>query len=980
MSRIFTLLYLITCFQVLGSQGPSIAFKENKGQVSDQFSKPRPDVLFTGSAGDLDFHLRKNGISYQLYRVDTWKKENKQMEHLKKGLDKVPDQVTVYRLDMNWVNSNLNAFVLKENAVEGYDNYYNEVCPNGITGVRSYKKVCYKNLYKGIDLKWYEKKGNLKYDYIVAPGIDHKQIQLEIKGAESISISKSGGLIIKTPLGTLEEKAPYVTQDGKVLKAKWIINKNVVSFDIIGVDAAKPLIIDPLVRLWGTYFGGNGRDYIFDITPDLAGDIYFTGETLSQTNLATVGAHQTVYGGGNAVNWGDAFLSKFTSTGARVWTTYYGGSEVDAAYGCDVDVSGNRIVMVGVTESTLSGVIATAGAYQTINAGTGSQWWGDGFVAMFDANGLRQWGTYYGGPNGDWLGEVCFDKATNDIYVCGSTESTVGIASSGAHQSNYNGGYDDAFVVKFNSGGTTRIWATYYGGSDHDYFNSCKTDNNGNVYLTGASSSTNNISTPGSHQSFFAGGSPTATYGDGIFVKLNSSGVRQWGTYYGDVSDDWIYNCVINSSGDIYFAGTTTSSLTANTIATPGAHQSTYGGGSNDAFLAKFDAAGVRQWCTFYGGSGIENNNYCGIDPSGNIYLTGITNSNGTNIIATPCAYQQNLAAGLADVYLAKFEPSGKRLWGTYYGGFGLDDGALCNCDAFGNVYLIGYATASSASVMTSPGAFQTVFMGGGTDAFIAKFDGCIPVAPPNTTNPTLLNICKGDSTFLSINSSFCSISWFDVPQGGIILDNDSLFETPNLNANTTYYVSEGSCGTDTIRTAITVIVNSPTVTLNTSGVVLCHASTVALIASGADYYSWLPESMVSCATCSDPIVSPLQTTEYCVIGTDTNACSSKTCVSIEVDLTGDHNFSLPNAFTPNGDGINDSFCLKGWDACNAEFEILIYDRWGEKVFESSDPDFCWNGVYKGELLSSDVFIYNVVAKYKDDTEVKKKGNITLIR
>lgn len=975
MSRIFTLIGFISTFFMFAHNEPKITFKENKGQVGDQFSKPRPDVLFVGSTSQMDFYLRKQGISYQMYRVDSWRTLGEQINLPKKGTGKVPNQMTIYRLDINWLNVNSNVNTLKENATSEYENYYNEVCPKGITGVKNYKNVTYKNLYNGIDLKWYEKEGNLKYDYVVAPGVDHKQIRIEIKGADNISLGKNGELIIKTPLGTLEEKAPYVIQEGKVLSAKWVINKNVVSFDVIGVDPTKQLIIDPLVRLWGTFFGGNGHDYINDLSTDLNGNVYFAGHTLSQTNLATVGAHQATFGGGNNFNWGDAFLSKFTSSGVQIWTTYYGGNENDSGNGVDVDPSGSKIVMVGITQTTASGIISTSGAYQTNYAGSDNQW-GDAFIVAFDANGVRQWGTYYGGSGGEWLGEVCFDKNTNDIYTCGATTSTLGIATVGAHQLVNNGNYD-AFIVKLNSLGTP-IWATYYGGDKEEYLSSCQVDKNGNVYLTGSTSSTNNISSPGSHQSLFGGG--LGTNADGLFIKFNSAGVRQWSTYYGDLSTDWIYNCVLDAYGDIYLAGTTSSSLSPNAISTVGSHQSIYGGGSNDAFLAKFDQAGVRQWCTFYGGSGTDENNYCGIDKNGNIYLTGKTSSAGNNVIATPCSYQESLAQGLADIYLAKFTPLGQRLWSTYYGGFGLDDGALVNCDPSGFVYLTGFVTANSASVMTSAGAHQTVYMGGGTDAFIAKFDGCSPSSPINVIDPNSLNICMGDSAFMNVGSSFCIVNWFEVPQGGIALGNDSLFVTQNLTANTTFYVSEGSCGTDSVRTAITVTVNSPAITLNTPGMILCHQSTVALLASGANSYIWSPAESLSCADCADPFASPLQTTEYCVMGADTSGCKSTTCLTIEADFADGHNFSMPNAFTPNADGINDKFCLQGWGACNAEFRIVIFDRWGEKVYEATDPNFCWDGKLKGQLLNADVYIFYISAKYKDDTVVNRKGNITLIR
>jgi len=199
-----------------------LSFKENKGQIGDQFSKARPDILFAGNTGNMAFYLRNKGISYQMVRVDTWKQvEDKTLKGVQsKTSNKVPDQTTIYRLDINWLNTNLNNTVVKENSLEGYDNYYSDVCPNGVTGVKSYKNVSYQNLYNGIDLKWYEKNGNLKYDYIVAPGIDHKQIQLEINGAESVFVDKNGELIIKTPFGDLTEAAPYVTQNGKQLAAK----------------------------------------------------------------------------------------------------------------------------------------------------------------------------------------------------------------------------------------------------------------------------------------------------------------------------------------------------------------------------------------------------------------------------------------------------------------------------------------------------------------------------------------------------------------------------------------------------------------------------------------------------------------------------------------------------------------------------------------------------------------------------------------
>jgi gliding motility-associated-like protein len=90
--------------------------------------------------------------------------------------------------------------------------------------------------------------------------------------------------------------------------------------------------------------------------------------------------------------------------------------------------------------------------------------------------------------------------------------------------------------------------------------------------------------------------------------------------------------------------------------------------------------------------------------------------------------------------------------------------------------------------------------------------------------------------------------------------------------------------------------------------------------------------------------------------------------------------FSLPNAFTPNGDGANDAFCLQGWDKCIEKFSILIFDRLGEKVFESGDPSFCWDGTCKGIMVEPDVLVYTVRASFTNGLSVNKNGNITLMR
>jgi gliding motility-associated-like protein len=861
-------LYTKSATEIPFAKTNTLSFKENKGQVSDQFSHARPDVLFTGNSGNLVFHLRNTGVSYQLYRVDSWNTltDENMAFHLHKHVgDKTPAQTTIYRLDIDWVNANSVSTILKQDQLPGTDNYYTDVCPNGVTNVGSFKSVVYQNLYNGIDLKWYEKNGNLKYDYIVAPGADHSQIKLNIKGATKLSLNNKGELIIETPLGKLTEQAPLVTQGGKKLKANWTIEKNIVSFTIENSDPTRELIIDPLVRLWGTYYGGTLRDALWYNVIDASGNVYCAGNSESTNNIATTGAHQTVYAGAPSNWWGDAILVKFNSAGVRLWATYYGGIGGEYANMCTVNAAGTYVGMVGGTTSTLGGVIATPGSHQPSYGGAMSGNSGDVFLALFDSNGIRQWGTYYGGSGDEW-GDGCTFDLNGDIYITGQASSTNpnSIATPGCHQPTIGGG-NDGFIAKFNSAGV-RQWGTYYGGAGtYDGIWTCITDAAGNIYGVGQTQSASGIATPGTHQTTYGGSS--SWWGDGMIVKFNSAGVRQWGTYYGGAGDDWAYNCVVDAAGDIYVAGQTSPPSQA-VISTSGVHQSAFGGGSFDAFLLKLTNAGTRQWCTFYGGGAGETYNWVTLDPSGDIYLTGTTTS--TNNIATPCAYQQTYAGGAGDAFLARFTANGNRKWGTYYGGTGMEDWQTSSIDMMGNVYMTGYTSSSSGNIIATPGSHQSVYGGGSFDGYMVKFDGCTPVAPLNTTNPANLTLCQGKSTILTANAT-CNLNWFNVPTGGTSIGNAQVFSTPVLTTSTTYYVAELSCGTNTLRTAITITVNpTPSFSIAASSTAMCVGGSATLTPMGTtNGFTWTPNPSLDITNPSSAIATPANTQTYVVTGDD---------------------------------------------------------------------------------------------------------------
>ncbi|HWB64183.1 MAG TPA: gliding motility-associated C-terminal domain-containing protein, partial [Chitinophagales bacterium] len=150
-------------------------------------------------------------------------------------------------------------------------------------------------------------------------------------------------------------------------------------------------------------------------------------------------------------------------------------------------------------------------------------------------------------------------------------------------------------------------------------------------------------------------------------------------------------------------------------------------------------------------------------------------------------------------------------------------------------------------------------------------------------------------------------------------------------------------------------------------------------IGSSFGFIDWGPSTALDCYDCANPVASPIQSISYLVTGTDVNGCVA----TDKVDITVVPNYVVyvPNAFTPNGDGVNDYFEVYGNKEAWKQFDIAVFDRWGEKVFESNDMNFKWNGQFKGKLMQPAVFVYEMHVVYLDNhTDKVFKGSVTLLR
>lgn len=705
-------LFLFSSFRVTGqkvdempngllvSKMDQVTFRENKGQVHDQKLLPRPDVLFSGISRGLTFHIHNSGVSYQMSKVESWKLTNNQPTGPVQSFsaiqraDSVPEKLSIYRTDIEWIGANQNFEILPGTETDGFENYYLPSCPEGVMGVRAFKTVTFKNIFEGVDIKWYEKNGLLEYDFIVKPFMDYSLIKWGINGAQDIRIGKEGQLQINTPFGVIEEKAPIAFQGKKEVFVEWKVDGNKIGFIVSDYDPSEELVIDPVVRLWSTYYGGIEADQAYSSSTDSMGNIYLTGHTGSHSSIATTGAYQTTIIDSSV----EAFIAKFNSSGVRQWGTYYGGSGTDYGYSSALDGNGN-IYMLGATNSA-SG-ISTSGSYQNSLAGG----W-DAFLVKFNPLGARQWATYYGG-SGTEEGKSCTTDTAGNIYIHGYTNSSSGIATSGAHSNSMSGSWD-TFLAKFNSSGA-RQWATYFGGNGSEEGKACATDQTGNIFVVGMTNSSTGLATTGAHQSSLGGN------WDAFIVKFNSAGSRIWATYYGGSAWDYSEACTTDPNGNVFLAGYTQST---NGISSSGAYQTSYSG-NTDAILIKFNSNGVRQWGTYYGGSSSDNGYSCATNPNGDIFLFGNTYS--TSGIATSGSFQTFYSGG-GDGFLVKFDSAGSREWGSYIGSNSSETGYSVTTNNQGNIFIAGY-TGSSAGIASS-GAHQTS-LAGGQDAFLFKLADC---------------------------------------------------------------------------------------------------------------------------------------------------------------------------------------------------------------------------------------------------------------
>ncbi|MCL5742524.1 MAG: SBBP repeat-containing protein, partial [Acidobacteria bacterium] len=471
------------------------------------------------------------------------------------------------------------------------------------TGLLTFAKVRYRQIYPGIDLIYYGNQDRLEYDFVVAPGADPKAIQLGFRGTVGVKLDAEGGLVLEAGAGQLRFEKPYVYQEvrgrRRSIEARYVLLANQrAGFSLADYDRSLPLVIDPVLVYSGTLAAGNGRGIAIDYT----GSAYITGFT-SSLNFPIVGG----LAGSNplSVSSSEVFVTKVNLAGtAIVYSTLFGGSGADQGTGIAVDNTGAAYI----TGSTTSQNFPTVKPVQATYGGNT-----DAFVAKLNDTGTALvYSTYLGGSTADSGAGITVDRTSGRAFVTGVTNSS-NFPTQTPYQAALKGGRD-AFITKFDPNGAL-AFSTYLGGTSDDYGQSINIDGSTNVYVTGYTGSTNFPVTAGVLQSSLKANT------NAFVTKLSGSGATlAYSTYLGGTCSDYGYGIAVHSSGSAYVTGETCS---WDFPTTPGAIQTQKEMGSS-GFVTRLRTDGTGMlYSTFLTGNRQIRGTAIAVDEPGYAYVTG---------------------------------------------------------------------------------------------------------------------------------------------------------------------------------------------------------------------------------------------------------------------------------------------------------------------------------------------------------------------
>lgn len=679
-------------------------FIENKGQWSKEI---RYLVKLTG----VNAWITDSGIIYDFYMI---KSNNPSITSLKNSAN---DSSTVigHVVKMEFEGSQDIPHLEPKDKQNSYLNYFIGNDPSKwASKVTIYHEVTIKELYKGIDCRFYVSEKGLRYDFILSPDADLSQIRMKFEGQDSLRINEKGDLVIRTSLGDIQQcnLFAYQVDNGikKPIECNFKISEpNKISFQNGSYDKDKQLIIDPL--LFTTYLSG-GIDGGIAIVSSSIGSPYLTGAVYTgATSIATPGAYQTSIRGSNR----NCFVANLDASGTSLnFLTYIGGTRDDCPSDITLDSKGN-IYITGFTTS--DDYPTTVGVFKSNRSGSV-----DAFVTKLNSSGSALINSTYFGETGETYAYGIAVDANDNPFITGFTNANSFPTTSGAYQTTKSI-TKACFITKFNSTFSGLIYSTFIAGTNgFSEGGNIKLDANNNAYIVGQTSSTN-FPVLTAYQ-------PTLRGGVDCFVtKLNANGNSLvYSTYLGGSNSEESYNLVLDSDLNAYITGKTNST---NFPVSSGAYQTSLGG-SSDCFVTKLNPSGFGiVYSTYLGGTQEDAGMGIAATSDGKTIVTGYTKS--SNFPITGCPYKSSYE----DCFVTQLNTYGTSVeYSTCIGGTGIDIPSIMSfgkglaVTSTNNIYLTGYTT--SRDLHTTIDAYQTKFTGSSsaTDCFVAKFT--FPIKPPS--------------------------------------------------------------------------------------------------------------------------------------------------------------------------------------------------------------------------------------------------------
>lgn len=613
-------------------------------------------------------------------------------------------------------------------------NYFKGKHESGwMRNIPTYSTVSFGNVYEGIGLKLRAYGNNVEKIFFLQTGADPGTIRLKLTGADRLEVNESGELAAVTKKGVVTFTAPIAYQEindeKHYIRVTYRVKGNEYGFTAGEYDRTRELIIDPLLA--STFLGGDHDESIsYPIALDQYGNVYVTGSTRSLNFPTTPGAYDESHGGQNLY---DAYVSKFDSELTTLLaSTFLGGGSGSCGRAIVPDKSGN-LVVVGNTISTT--FPTTVGAYDRTHNGHE-----DIFVLKLSNDLTTLLNSTFLGSNGiDYPYHMTLDQSGN-VYVTGFTDSSNYPTTAGAYDETPNGNRD-VIVSKLDSNLETLLASTFLGGNNIDYGYRCLTfEQNGDVYVTGRTYSSNFPTTGAAYDENFNGG------GFDAFVSKFDSNLTSLlaSTYLGGNSNEDVIGLTLDASGNVYVTGYT---FSTNFPTTPGAYDESFNG-TYDAFISKLDPTlASLPISTFIGGSSYDSGYSLALDPGGNVYVSGMTAS--PDFPTTPGAYDESYNGGY-DAFVILLNPGLTTLFGSTYLGESKNEYVVSMClDPAGDIYVTGWTT--SPGFPATPGVYDEIF-NGNRDVFISKLEKFIPLNTPPAA-PTDLTAAPGpDYTVLTWN------------------------------------------------------------------------------------------------------------------------------------------------------------------------------------------------------------------------------------